>query len=88
MASRRAFTYVLAASGGVVAATTAKHMVNDFLETMSMAVRGVARCGGRARSLLHLGDGLVSLIGGAVCFPAHWGAAGRREGDGAARGRA
>ena len=42
MASRRAFTYVLAASGGVVAATTAKHMVNDFLETMSMAVRGVA----------------------------------------------
>ncbi len=45
--SRRAFTYVLTGGVGVVAAHTAKNMVQDFLDTMSTSVlicaRGVER---------------------------------------------
>merc|ERR1712127_1055773 len=35
--SRRAFTYVMVGGTGIVAAHTAKVIVNDFLDTMSMS---------------------------------------------------
>ncbi len=37
--ARRAFTYVLTGSVGVVGAHTAKNVVQDFLDTMSTSVR-------------------------------------------------